>query len=260
MNHFSHTSQFIIISISTSLLSIFFIFSLIFAWRRRAQMREKEFLQTMSADRERIYKLLASELHDNISNLIATAIAYLHKLKRDDAAQKSTTETELLQLLERIHIETHNISQNMHANFVTEKGFLPLVEQELYRIDKLGNLTTQLKIKGYPQKIPHAKKTMIYRIFQEAVMNSLKHAGADFLMVRINYKANGDFVIVIADNGNGFIPENIEAETGKGLNNMHTRSRQLSGKLKIISRQKVGTYIHLYLPKLLPPKPRVKNS
>lgn len=260
MNHFNHTTSFIVICVAQGLLCVFFILALLYSWRRQAKAKEKEFLNALIADKERLYQQFSNELHDNISNLVATAIAYTYKLQFGLPPQQQQTSQELLQLLQRIHAETHDIGESMHTNFITDRGLVPAIEQELNRINKQGTLRTKLKVKGFPQKIPNTQKIMIYRIFQEAVMNTLKHAQANHLLLKINYSALGHFEMIVADDGKGFFLQDAQRRKGLGLFSMNTRSQQLQGTLAIHSRLHVGTYIRLSIPNLLPTISAVKKN
>src|SRR5690606_11677948 len=72
----------------------------------------------------------------------------------------------------------------------------------------------------------------IYRIIQEAVINSLKYASADETEVNISKKEN-HYIIEISDNGIGF--DQDVTEPGNGLNNMKKRAREINGSLNIKS-------------------------
>ncbi len=86
----------------------------------------------------------------------------------------------------------------------------------------------------------------IYRIIQEAINNSLKHAAADEIEVNISTELNR-YKIEIIDNGKGFDHE--QAEMGNGLNNMKKRAGEMGGKLNIIAKPNRGTVVSLKLPK-----------
>jgi signal transduction histidine kinase len=89
----------------------------------------------------------------------------------------------------------------------------------------------------------------VLRIVQEAVTNTLKHAGASQLRIAARVEegeAEPEIAIVIADDGRGFDPAG--AGRGRGLRNLRYRAEQLGGRLRIRSTPGEGTVIELRLP------------
>lgn len=90
----------------------------------------------------------------------------------------------------------------------------------------------------------------ILHILQEALTNVLKHANAN--EVRISTQTSKDqngltsVVVVIADNGSGFLPNGTLG--GRGLRNMQERTARLDGQLSVERHEKQGTVVTLELP------------
>ena len=86
------------------------------------------------------------------------------------------------------------------------------------------------------------------RILREAVSNIIKHSGASHCSVRCGI-AQGDFQMVIQDNGNG-IPLELDGklDKGHGMASMKSRAKQLQGQCLVESGPGYGTVIRLTLP------------
>jgi len=86
------------------------------------------------------------------------------------------------------------------------------------------------------------------RILREAVSNIIKHSGASHCSVRCSI-AEGDFQLVIQDNGNG-IPMELDGklDKGHGMASMKGRAKQLQGQCLVESGPGYGTVIRLTLP------------
>jgi len=82
----------------------------------------------------------------------------------------------------------------------------------------------------------------VYRIIQEAINNTLKHARASHINVRV-FKENETFKIEIKDNGKGFDQE--EMLSGNGMNNLKKRAKEINGEISITSQKQLGTTIVL---------------
>jgi signal transduction histidine kinase len=86
------------------------------------------------------------------------------------------------------------------------------------------------------------------RIMREAVSNVIKHSGATRCSIRC-ILAEGDFQLVIQDNGNG-IPAALDGrlDKGHGMASMKGRAKQLQGQCLVESGPGYGTVIRLTLP------------
>ena len=86
------------------------------------------------------------------------------------------------------------------------------------------------------------------RILREAVSNIIKHSGASRCTVRCTI-AEGDFQLVIQDNGKG-IPLELDGrlDRGHGMASMKHRAKQLQGQCLVESGPGYGTVIRLTIP------------
>ncbi len=79
----------------------------------------------------------------------------------------------------------------------------------------------------------------IFRIFQEAVHNSLKHSEATELIAKIECSEDS-FLVTISDNGKGITTKN---EEGSGLASMRQRAEAVQGVLSIETAAGKGTQV-----------------
>jgi two-component system sensor histidine kinase UhpB len=87
----------------------------------------------------------------------------------------------------------------------------------------------------------------IFRIFQEAINNTLIHADATRINVEVKIEKK-IFLFIIKDNGKGFDETNYKTEKKYGITGMKERANTLNGNLIIISKINQGTLIHLEIP------------
>jgi two-component system, NarL family, sensor histidine kinase UhpB len=86
------------------------------------------------------------------------------------------------------------------------------------------------------------------RILREATSNIIKHSGASRCNIDVAV-AEGDFMLVIRDNGNGIAPDvEQRIDRGHGLASMKGRAKQLQGQCLVESGPGYGTVIRLTLP------------
>ena len=99
-----------------------------------------------------------------------------------------------------------------------------------------------------PQRLSARAYVQTTRILREATSNIIKHSGASHCAVRCAL-ADGDFQLVIQDNGNGISSEvELRLDRGHGLASMKARAKQLQGQCLVESGPGYGTVIRLTLP------------
>jgi signal transduction histidine kinase len=93
-------------------------------------------------------------------------------------------------------------------------------------------------------------ETTALRIGREAVVNTLKHANAGKVEVRLEY-APHLLVLEVADNGRGIVPGAAEAAASDGhlgIAGMRARAARAAGTMEIASQLGTGTTIRVTLP------------
>ena len=89
-----------------------------------------------------------------------------------------------------------------------------------------------------PDKIDKMISLSVYRIIQELLNNSLKHAQATEILIQINTEDN-ELVIQYEDDGIGFDQNNLKRK-GMGLENIKSRVNYMQGSLIMDSEQDEG--------------------
>jgi signal transduction histidine kinase len=97
-------------------------------------------------------------------------------------------------------------------------------------------------VNGDEQRLPPEVRLAIYRIVQEALHNSTRHARADDAVVRIEWTAD-KLRVTVQDDGSGFDVENNGRPAGLGLMSMRERAWSIGATLEIVSRTGSGTAI-----------------
>jgi signal transduction histidine kinase len=92
--------------------------------------------------------------------------------------------------------------------------------------------------------VPQTTAIIIYRIVQELINNSLKHASAVNAIVQVSYEAP-HLSLTVEDDGRGFDKELLATSTGMGWSNIENRVEFLKGKMDIRSEKEKGTSVHI---------------
>jgi signal transduction histidine kinase len=112
-----------------------------------------------------------------------------------------------------------------------------------------AHVRIEIETKGKARSLPEIVEENILRVGQEAITNTVKHAGASQLSLELEFRPD-KVVLAIRDNGHGFAPDNcLGPNQGHfGLLGMSERAKRLGGSISIDSAAGAGTTISLEIP------------
>jgi signal transduction histidine kinase len=119
-------------------------------------------------------------------------------------------------------------------------------------IEAHPELEVQADLMPDGQELPERLRLALYRIYQHAVSNVLRHSGAQHLYVNFTFNEE-QVVLEIQDDGCGFVlPErwvDLAREGHLGIVGTAERAESLGGDLNIISQPGKGTLIRVNVPR-----------
>ncbi|GAB4211172.1 MAG: hypothetical protein OHK0022_45440 [Roseiflexaceae bacterium] len=190
---------------------------------------------------------LAREIHDGIGQYLQSSIMLAGGLlEREPEPARERTLSHLLNTLTTLKRELrraiHALSENEPIHL--EESLAGLVDY--YRI---GGPTTRLDILGQPWPVAPLARHTLYRIAQEALTNTTKHAQAQEVVLTLDYRDQQAVTLTIEDDGLGFPADDIRAgrTTGLGLRSMRERATLAGGQLLIESATE-GVRIWVSIP------------
>jgi signal transduction histidine kinase len=116
---------------------------------------------------------------------------------------------------------------------------------ELVEHMRKAGLPVELTMEGRPQQLPAGVELSAYRIIQEALTNTLKHAGPARAGVTVRYD-NGSVEIEVVDDGQGPLASQPGSD-GKGLVGIRERVSLYGGRLEVGARPGGGFRVHALL-------------
>jgi signal transduction histidine kinase len=123
---------------------------------------------------------------------------------------------------------------------------LQQLEKLLADIQNAG-LQVEVKIEGEKREIPEVVDLSVFRIIEEALTNTLKHAGATKATININYH-NSMLILDVTDNGHGIVTDSKIASGGKGLIGMRERVNLVNGEFWAGNGPNGGFRVKVKLP------------
>jgi signal transduction histidine kinase len=223
----------------------FLVLSLIRLHRRHLLMYRTKVqaeITAMETERSRI----AADLHDELGPLLSAV-----KFKISGVRTLGKEEEKLLaqsqEHIDNIILKMRTISNDLVPNILLRKGLISAVESFVDFI----NTGFNIKVKFIPGQLPQLAQPSaihLYRVIQEIVHNTLKHARADKLVIRL-YCMEDTIIILTRDDGIGFDYDKAAAAgKGLGLHNLESRTDMLKGTCNINTRPGKGTQIYIRIP------------
>ncbi len=185
---------------------------------------EKQKFSVISQAEEREKKKIARELHDGLGQQL-TLVNLLFQNITPTKDQETAHHTVSNLLKESIR-ELREISYNLNPPEL-ENGFLHAIHRFANRINSTGLIDFKIEIqKGIVEEtLDHIDRVNLYRIIQELVNNTLKHAKATQIYFLMEKNKN-QVSILLKDNGVGF--EFEKAQAGMGIQNIQYRMKMLN--------------------------------
>jgi signal transduction histidine kinase len=213
------------------------------------QQFEQELIQTQIEVQETTRKHLASELHDNIGQLLSLTNVTLASINITDTEKAEQKITDTQNLVTKSIQELRQLSKIIHGEQIIRQGLIQTIEQEIAWLQRNGVYTITFNNTISHIETSNADKDLfLYRLLQESLNNIIKHSGADTINISLLYN-NQSLQLVIEDNGNGFnVAEKIKEQSGMGLVNMQKRINLLKGNMQINSAENKGTTISFNIP------------
>jgi two-component system, NarL family, sensor kinase len=229
-------------------LAAFVLFLVYLFLQKRKQSRiEKELLQSRFAQtllqaqleiQEQTLQQIGQEIHDNTSQLLGLIKLNIATTDPDkpELAKKKLAETN--ELVARVIADLRQLSHTLDTGFIGREGLGPAIAYQLELLERTGLVST-----GYTNTGPHTNlasqtELILFRMVQEMLNNSLKHAKASEITVALTFSPT-ELRITVTDNGQGF--DATKPVKGIGLQNLDNRAKLIQAQLLTQSSPGAGT-------------------
>jgi signal transduction histidine kinase len=248
------------------LMALLLIGLSVFAWLRRRESlirrKDVERLRLAYDIQEQVKKEIARDLHDEIGTRLATIKLYTTQLARqmDETPTIASLRTTIFGLINETISDVRDLLRKLNPLTLEQHGYVAAVDELFTRIKATGILDVRLDISGLNEaglvhdtdplnyRFKPSTEVMLYRITQELVNNSLKHANASRITLRIQAQSDR-LVLTYADNGQGFDYEKVRQESlGLGLGSIESRVAILKGRTLWQTKPGDGMYILIDVP------------
>src|SRR5581483_2393180 len=192
---------------------------------------------------------LARELHDETAQQLV-AIGRRLELLAQSAAGTAAELAQVQAMVDEALANVRRISRDLRPSLLEELGLVAAIEALIADRVRSGGPDVRFRVVGRARPLPPAVELALYRITQEALGNSLRHAEA--LTIRVELQFGDDVRLEVADDGRGFASSgdlaSLERGGGMGLVGMRDRAAEVGGRLELASRPGRGTTVRAVVP------------
>jgi|GEM_PF-1537681 PAS domain S-box-containing protein len=211
--------------------------------------RAEQALHRLNETLEERARHIAHELHDEASQLLVSVHIAIDGLAQTLPPSGQQTISEIKELIEQIESELRRLSHELCPTILDDLGLVPAIEFLAQGVSKRFGIPITVEGNTNGRLSPQVE-VALYRIVQEALTNTTRHARATNASVRLQ-KENNKIHLMISDNGVGFDVQSVlgkKGNRGLGLIGMRERLIPLHGECSIKSAPGKGTEISVTVP------------
>ncbi len=197
-------------------------------------------IESQEAERKRI----AANLHDSLGAQLSTIRMFLLMQGEENEGVKPFAEESGEMLLQSIQ-EVREIAQDLLPSALKYGGLKSACSQFLENTQNSTPLQINTQYSGVFIRLSEKSELSIFRIIQELVNNTLKHAEASIIDVELIYEEDNLF-LNYSDNGKGMTKE--KQNQGLGMYNIASRVQSLKGKYTCESTPRNGVHFAIKIP------------
>ncbi|MBL8473084.1 MAG: response regulator [Rhodocyclaceae bacterium] len=214
----------------------------------RQQLAELSSYLQVAVEEERAR--IARDIHDELGGILVG-------LRFEVALLSAKLPPERPDLLERMRrmesmcadaiATVSRVASELRPGILKEFGLQAALESHAEDFSARTGIACHMRCVDYDVELTEAASIALFRIFQEALNNTFKHAAASQVEVRF-CRENNELLLEIADDGRGVAETDLSKPRSFGLRGMRERVASLGGRFHVERRAKGGTRISVHLP------------
>ena len=229
--------------------------------RKEAENRLKatsEQLRALSASlqsaREAEATRIAHQIHDDMGGILTglrwelEALAKMIHEPADPEQLKAAMQNKLVSMLgltdTTINV-VRRIASDLRPSILDDLGLMEAIEWQAQQFQARTGIECQCALQNI--SLSDRQATAVFRIFQEALTNILRHAQATRVDVAIK-EEDGILMLTVADNGRGITQAEKSNRASLGILGMQERARLIGGQLDLVGERGAGSTLQLRIP------------
>ncbi|HTR36133.1 MAG TPA: PAS domain-containing sensor histidine kinase [Bryobacteraceae bacterium] len=212
-----------------------------------------EQLRALAREEERTR--IAREIHDELGSALTSLRWDLEGLDKTVSELEAASQIagireklrSMLQLADATFDAVRRIASELRPIMLDDLGLVAAMESQAQELQARTGIRFDVVCSADSIQLSAEKATAIFRIFQEALTNVVRHSRASQTEVVIEQKGD-ELVVLIRDDGQGITPAIMNGKTSLGFLGMRERARLLGGKVDIQSIVGQGTTVRVRVP------------
>lgn len=192
---------------------------------------------------------LARELHDSVTQLLYSQVLFANagrkSIEQDQVDPAEQYLDRIDQTAQQALKEMRLLVYELNPQDLLVDGLISTITHRLEAVEKRTGMEVSLSVEG-EINLDLETELELYRLIQEALNNTLKHAKASSVKLKIQSQPEITY-IDIEDDGCGFDLQEGSQSGGMGLSTMRERAAALGGELIISSRPERGTRVRIII-------------
>lgn len=190
---------------------------------------------------------LAKDLHDGLGGMLSGIKYSFNNMKGNlvMTPENSHAFERSMDMLDSSIQEMRRVAHNMMPEALVKFGLDTALQDFCNSINHSGALQVSYQSLGMENaSIDQTTAITIYRIVQELINNTMKHAAATTAIVQVS-KMDNTISVTVEDDGKGFDTGALHQSKGIGWSNIQNRVEFLKGSIDIQSQHNKGTSVHI---------------
>lgn len=206
------------------------------------QKHTKELLSTQLEIQTQTMQHIGREIHDNVGQKLTLASLYTQQLAYENKAPQITGKIEnISNIINESLAELRQLSKSLTDDTINDLSLTELLQAECDKLNSLKKCAVVFSSNEKSVPLPYQTKSILYRVVQEFLQNSIKHAGCKNIFIDVNIHSAA-LHLTLRDDGKGFDTLNVKGN-GIGLHNMKKRAELISASYQLQSTPQNGTHL-----------------
>ena len=217
---------------------------------KQSNLELRELSSHLETIREEERTTISREIHDELGQQLTGLKMDASWLSRKIPQKETVLQekiTTMISLIEDTVKSVRRISSDLRPGILDDLGLIDALDWASVEFERRTGI--ECKFKPPVEEVSFEKNlsTGIFRVYQEALTNVARHAGASRIKTTFD-KSSDNWILVIEDDGMGFDSSDVISKKTLGLVGMKERAKMFGGKLNIASKAGVGTVVRLEVP------------
>ncbi len=214
--------------------------------REKELAYQKDLLAASIEGQEQERLRIAKDLHDDVGTMLTTARTYFEQyVRNDDNESRDKLSSKMDELLGSTIQSVREISHDLRPVILEKLGFVEAISALVETLNETKEIEWELLQEG-DIRFSAMQSTNVYRILQELIANTMKHAQASRVTIQLIPQSDSVHVIY-TDDGIGIQLDETITKKGIGMKNIESRLSVLPGEIHYEHSTR-GFHVEMVIP------------